>query len=80
VLEEYTFNSFTSRIHDQVLRLEVEQQAAAEELLRKVQSEEPCFWTEVICEILDQLRLEITYQYAINHIDPYEGRNIIVRA
>ena len=33
-----------------------------------------------ICEILDQLRLEITYQYAINHIDPYEGRNNIVRA
>jgi hypothetical protein len=30
--------------------------------------------------ILDQLRLEITYQYAINHIDPYEGRNNIVRA
>jgi hypothetical protein len=32
------------------------------------------------CEILDQLRLEITYQYAINHIDPYEGRNNIVHA
>ena len=27
------------------------------------------------CEILDQLRLEITYQYAINHIDPYGGQN-----
>ena len=33
-----------------------------------------------LCEILDQLRLEITYQYAINHIDPYEGRNNIVHA
>ena len=31
------------------------------------------------CEILD-LRLEITYQYAINHIHPYEARNNIVRA
>jgi hypothetical protein len=30
------------------------------------------------CEILDQLRLEITYQNAINHIDPYERRNNIV--
>jgi hypothetical protein len=34
----------------------------------------------MVCEILDQLRLEITYQYAINHIDPYEGWNNIVRA
>jgi hypothetical protein len=25
------------------------------------------------CEILDQLRLEITYQYAINHIEPLQG-------
>ena len=32
------------------------------------------------CEILDQLRLEITYQYAISHIDLYEGRNNIVHA
>ena len=78
MLEENTFNRFTSRIPDHVLRLE--QHASAEELLRKVHSEEPCFWTEVICEILDRLRLEITYQYAINHIDPYEGRNNIVRA
>jgi hypothetical protein len=34
----------------------------------------------LVCEILDQLRLEITYQYAINHIDPYEGWNNIVHA
>ena len=34
----------------------------------------------VYCEILDQLRLEITYQYAISHIDLYEGRNNIVHA
>jgi hypothetical protein len=26
------------------------------------------------------MRLEITYQYTINHIDLYEGRNTIVRA
>ena len=48
--------------------------------------ERPCtssrrlYPTEGECEILDQLRLEITYQYAINHIDPYEGRNNIVHA
>jgi hypothetical protein len=32
------------------------------------------------CEILDPLREEIPNQYAITHIDPYEGRNNIVRA
>ena len=39
-------------------------------------------WAIRDCEILDQLRLDITYQYAINHIDPYEGWNniLVVRA
>ena len=38
------------------------------------------FYLVGTCEILDQLRLEITYQYAISHIDLYEGRNNIVHA